>query len=192
MSISDSIDSFGDTIRNFLGGLTPRDRALLGVMVGALGLAVAWLVMGAMNKQTKGLRSQLASASQAQQQVNALMGAYSEVAGEVTGLDTRLAAGEGFSPSSWLEKVGNELEVTALIKSIQERGVEEREFYRAQKVEVLIDDMDLKQLVKLMHKMQEAPQAIRVTNLRVKTDNKSREKLDVRFELAVLKPLEGA
>ncbi len=191
MSLSDSIDSFGDTIRNFLGGLTPRDRALLGVMVGALALVVAWLVVGAMGKQTKGLRSQLASATQAQSQVNALMGAYSEVAGEVTGLDTRLAAGQGFSPSSWLEQVGNELEITPLIKSIQERGVEEREFYRAQKVEVLIDDMDLKQLVKVMHKMQEAPQAIRVTNLRVKTDNKTREKLDVRFELAVLKPLEG-
>lgn len=192
MSIGDSIDSVGDNIRNLLHGMTPRDRMLVAVMTTAIVLAVGWFVMGAMNKQTRGLKSQLASASQAQAQVNALMGRYSEIAGEVTGLDTRLAAGEGFSPASWLEKIGNELAISENIKSIQERGVEEREYYRAQKVEVVVNDMDLRQLVKVLHKLQGAPQALRLTNLRVKTDSKSREKLDVRFELAVLKPLGGA
>jgi len=192
MSIGDSIDSLGDTIRNFLGGLTPRDRILLGVMGLAVLLVLGWFVTGAMNSQTKGLRAQLASASTAQQQVNVLMARYAELGGEVTALDERVAAGAGFSPASWLEQLGNELALTENIKSIQERGVEEREFYRAQKVEVVVDDMDLRQLVKILHKMQGAPQALRITNLRVKTDNKSREKLDVRFELAVLKPLGGA
>ena len=55
-----------------------------------------------------------------------------------------------------------------------------------------MDNVDLKQLVKVLHKLQSAPQALRLTNLRVKTDSKSREQLDVRFELSVLKPLGGA
>ncbi|MCO4771704.1 MAG: hypothetical protein KDA24_16850 [Deltaproteobacteria bacterium] len=192
MSIGDTIDTVGDNVRNFLGGLTQRDRMLLGVMVTAVALAIGWFILGAMSQQTKGLKTELASASQAQQQVNALMGRYSDIAGEVTGLDTRLAAGEGFSPASWLEQLGNELGMSEGIKSIQERGVEEREYYRAQKVEVVLDNVDLRQLVKLLHKLQEAPQALRITNLRVKTDSKSREQLDIRFELAVLKPLGGA
>ena len=192
MSIGDTLDSVGDNVRNFLGGLTPRDRALLGVMAGVVLLVMGWFVVGALNAQTKGLRSQLSSASTAQTQVNALMARYSEIAGEVTGLDTRLAAGEGFSPEVWLEALGKEMSIDENIKTILPRGTEEREYYRAEKVEVIVNDVDLRQLVKLLHKLQEAPQALRLTDLRVKTDNKAREKLDLRFELAVLKPLGGA
>jgi type II secretory pathway component PulM len=192
MSIGDTIDSVGDGLRGFLGGLTPRDRVLLGVMATALGLVLAWFAVGAMNAQTKGLQSQLASASAAQGQVNALMGRYSEIAGEVAGLDTRLAAGEGFSPEVWLEQLGKEMSIDENMKSILPRGVEEGEYYRAEKVEATVDDLDLRQLVKLLHKLQEAPQALRLTDIRVKTDSKGRDKLDVRFELAVLKPLGGA
>ena len=49
MSIGDTIDSVGDNLRNFLGGLTPRDRMLLGVMAAAVLLAVGWLITGAMS-----------------------------------------------------------------------------------------------------------------------------------------------
>ena len=191
MSLRDTIDTVGDSLRSFLEGLTPRDRALFGVMVGALLLAIGWFVVSAMQRQTKGLETQLASAAQAQLQVNALMAQYTEVAGEVAGLDARLAEGAGFSPASWLEQLGNQQAITGNIKSIQERGTETRDYFEAQKVEVTIDDVDLRQLVTLLHTIQEAPQAIRVNDLRVKTARKERSLLDVRIELAVLKPLGG-
>ena len=192
MSFRDSIDGLGDTARNFLSGLTPRDRMLLGVMVLALSLAIGWFVVGAMEKQRKGLKSQLASAQTAQAQVNLLMSRYTEIAGDVAGLDARLEQGKGFSPASWLEQTGNTMKITEKIKSIQERGTEKNDYYQAQKVEIVIDDIDLPTLVDFLHTIQDAPQAMRLRDVRVKTDRKSRENLDIRMELAVLKPLEDA
>lgn len=192
MSLRDSIDSVGDRIRGFLSGLTPRDRMLLGVMVAAISIAVGWFVLGAMEKSQKNLKSQLASAQQAQAQINLLMGRYTEIAGDVAGLDARLEQGKGFSPASWLEQTGNTMKISDKIKSIQERGTEKRDFFQAQKVEVVIDDIDLKSLVDLLHTIQEAPQAMRIRDVRVKTDRKARENLDIRMEIAVLKPLEDA
>ncbi len=192
MSFRDSIDSFGDTARNFLSGLTARDRTLLGVMVLAISLAVGWFVVGSMEKSRANLRSQLASAAQAQGQVDLLMARYTELSGDVAGLDARLAQGKGFSPASWLEQTGTTMEINDKIKSIQERGVERRGFFQAQKVEIVIDDINLIKLVDLLHTLQEAPQAVRISDVRVKTDRKSAESLDVRMEIAVLKPLDDA
>lgn len=191
MSIGDTIDTVGDSLRSFLGGLTPRDRMLFGVMVAVVVLMLGWFAMGALRTQTKNLKSQLASAQQAQTQVNMLMAEYADISGEAVGLEARLEAGKGFSPASWLEKLAADLGITANLKSIKETGTEQRDFYQAQKVDVLIDNIDLRQLVKLLHKIQEAPQALRLGSLRVKTNPKTRSELDVRFELAVLKPVEG-
>ena len=192
MSLRDSIDSVGDSARSFLGGLTPRDRLLLGVMVSVVALLISWFALGAMERSRKNLKSQLASASQAQAQVNLLMARYTEVAGEVAGLDARLAQGKGFSPASWLEQTGNTMAIPDKIKSIKERGLERNDYYQAQKVEVVLDNIDLNKLVELLHTIQDAPQAMRLRDIRVKTDHKARENLDIRMEVAVLKPLEDA
>jgi type II secretory pathway component PulM len=192
MSLRDSIDSIGDSARSFLAGLTARDRTLLGVMVLAITLAVGWFVVGSMEKSRKNLKSQVASGAQAQAQVNLLMARYAELAGDVAGLDARLEQGKGFSPASWLEQSGNTMGISESIKSIQERGVERHDYYQAQKVELVLDDIDLVKLVELLHTLQEAPQAMRINDVRVKTDRKVRSNLDIRMEIAVLKPLDDA
>ena len=192
MSLRDSIDSVGDTARSFLSGLTARDRTLLGVMVLAISLAVGWFVVGSMEKSRKSLKSQVTSAAQAQSQVNLLLARYSELSGDVAGLDARLAQGKGFSPASWLEQTGKTMEINEQIKSIQERGVERKDYYQAQKVEIVLDDLNLVKLVELLHALQEAPQAMRINDVRVKKDRKVVENLDIRMEIAVLKPLDDA
>ena len=100
--------------------------------------------------------------------------------------------GKGFSPASWLEQSGNTMGISESIKSIQERGVERHDYYQAQKVELVLDDIDLVKLVELLHTLQEAPQAMRINDVRVKTDRKVRSNLDIRMEIAVLKPLDDA
>ncbi len=192
MSLRDSIDSIGDSARSFLSGLTARDRTLLGVMILSITLAVGWFVVGSMEKSRKNLKAQVASGAQAQAQVNLLMARYAELAGDVAGLDARLAQGKGFSPASWLEQSGNTMGIAEQIKSIQERGVERSDYYQAQKVEMVLDNIDLVKLVELLHTLQEAPQAMRINDVRVKTDRKERSHLDIRMEIAVLKPLDDA
>jgi type II secretory pathway component PulM len=191
MSLRDSLDGLLDRVRDALSGLTARDRALLSVLVAAVVLTFGLFVTTAIGKREKAAAARLAAIEQAQAQVNLLLSRYTELSGEVAALDAELAESKELSPASWLEQLGNEMGLSASIKSINERGVEEQDFYKAEKVEVAIDDIDLRQTVDILYRIETAPQAMRVQDLRVKADRQDRSKLDVRVELAVLKPVEG-
>ncbi len=190
MTLQERLDSIGDRVQTALGGFSPRDRALLGVMVGALLLLGGWFAVSAMQKAISRVEGNLATAEAAQEQVNSLLSRYTELQGDVAGLDARLAAAKDFAPSSWIEEIGNTMSISGNIKSIQERGNEETEHFIAQKLDLTIDDINLEQLVDLSFKFEKAPQAIRISELTAKVDNKDRTKLDVRMQIAVLRPLE--
>lgn len=189
MSLLGTVDNIGQRLSDLLGDMTPRDRALLGVMALALLGVVTWLATGWMSSRTKQLELAIADTAQAQSQVNMLMGRYSELAGEVAGLDSRLAAGKDFQPASWLESLGKEMNIAENIKSINERGNEVTDYYKVQKMDLVVNDITLPQVVDLMHRMESEPRAIRTRELRIKTHTKDRSLFNVRMEFAVLKPL---
>ena len=56
------------------------------------------------------------------------------------------------------------------------------------RIDVLVDDVDLKKAVDLLYRVETAPQAIRIRDMRLKTNRKDRTQLDLRMELAFLKP----
>ena len=118
----------------------------------------------------------------------ALLAEYNGLAGSAEALDARLEAGRGFAPLSWLEQVGNDMTIKDNIRAITERGREETDYYTAKKFDITIDDITLDQTVEFLHKMESAPQAIRITECRLKPDRKDRNKIDVRMEIAVLAP----
>ena len=192
MSILDSFDTAGDRGREFLEGMTPRDRALAGLMVAVLFVILSFFALSAMNGAKARARAGIADAAKAQAQVNLLLADFAEVNEEISRLDARLAAGANFSPATWLEKVGNEMQISANIKSINEKGVSETDFYKAHTVDVIVDDLDLKKLVELSHRIENAEATIRVDEMRVKADRKDRSKLGLRMTISVLKPLGSA
>ena len=49
-------------------------------------------------------------------------------------------------------------------------------------IDVTVNDIDLKKAVELMFKIEKAPQAVRVNDMRIKTDRKDRSQLDLRLE----------
>lgn len=192
MSLQDRIDQGSARLEGALSGLTPRDRALLLVMLVALSLFVGFFGWSSLHKARSRAEQNLATTTQTQEQVNLLLARYAELQGDVAGLDARLQAGKDFAPASFLETMGQEMNIAANIKAIQERGTDETDHYRAQTVDFNVDDITLSQLVDVMHKLETAPQAIRVADLSVKADTKDRKLLDVRMQLSVLRPLELA
>jgi hypothetical protein len=192
MALRDSLDSLFERGRAWIAAQTPRDRALLLLMAAAVLGTGAWFGVRAMNRQVKRLEGQIAALQEAQQQVDELLRRWTELKGTDTALDARLQAGRDFTPLTWLEQLGNEMGIFAQMTP-SERGVEETDHYKAQKVDLMVRGIDLRQTTDLMWRMLSAPQAIRIDEVRVTTDRKERSKLDVRMQLAVLKPLlEGA
>jgi hypothetical protein len=152
----------------------------------------AWFAVGSMNKSARQLTNNLAAARNAQSQVEGMLDDFRSRVGAADALEARLQAGKDFTPLTWLEKVGNEMGISANIRSMTERGVVETDFYRAQKVNILVDNINLRQTIDLLHRLESTPQAVRFDEVRLKPDRKEKELLDVRIDLLVLGPLEGA
>jgi len=192
MSASDSINNISERVRSLLGGLTPRDRRTLLFGITVVLLVGAWFAVGSMQKSTRQLNRNLTAAQNAQKEVDGMLADYRSRVGNADALEARLQAGKDFTPLTWLEKVGNEMGVSANIRSMTERGVVETDYYRAQKINILVDNINLQQTVDLLHRLESAPQAVRFEEVRLKTDRKEKALLDVRIDLLVLGPLEGA
>ena len=192
MSLPATLDTVAERVRGILGGLTPRDRRVLLFGISVVILVVAWFALGSMNKSTRQLTQNLAAAKTAQTQVEQMLSDFRSRVGDAEALQSRLEAGRDFTPLTWLEKVGNEMGISANIRSMTERGVVETDFYRAQKINILVDNINLRQTVDLLHRLESAPQAVRFDEVRLKTDRKEKQLLDVRIDLLVLGPLEGA
>lgn len=191
MSLRDGVASFFDSARAWFLGLPERDRALLLLLVAVFSGGGLWAAHGAMAKARKQATARLSAASYAQAQVDALLVEYNELAGKAEALDARLAAGAGFTPLSWLEDVGRQMNISDNLKSLQERGSESTDWYKANKIQVSLDDIDLRQTVDFLYRLEQAPQAIRVQELSVRAERNDRTKLDVKADLAVLVPPEG-
>jgi len=192
MSLQDSMDALADKVRTTWTAITPRERGALALMVLAVLVVVAYLATGAMKKTVTQVSRNLASAEQAQQNVEQLMQQYRVLAASAESLDASLQAGRDFTPLTWLESMGNEMGISGNIRSMTERSVEETDYYKAQTIDIVVDDINLRQAVDFLYRLQATEQVIRMNEVRVKTDRKNREMLDLRLELGVLKPLGGS
>ena len=191
MSASERVSALVERLRTGLSGLSPRDRVLLVFMLMVFLSVVGYFTVEAMNKATRQVTRNLEATERAQNQVDGLMGQFQDRSATGDALRARLEAGRNFTPLTWLETVGNEMEISGNIRSMTERGVEETDFYKAQKIDIVVDDINLRQTVDLMYRLESAAQAIRLNEVRVKTDRKNRELLDLRMQISVLKPLEA-
>ena len=189
MSLLDRIDDAGDRGREFLSGLTPRDQALMALMAFVVFGLVSYFALSTMAGSRDKARAAIADAAKAQAQINMLLADFAEVNEEIEALDARLAAGATIQPLTWFEQMGNELQIAANMKNINEKGTTETDYYKAQTVDVIVDDITLDMVVKIAHKIESSEAAMRIDEMRVKADRKERSKLDLRMTVSVLKPL---
>jgi len=185
------MDVAGDRLRSLVTNMAPRERFLVAFTGLVVFCFVAWFVLDAMDSSTDKVKRQLTATSTAQAQVDSMLSVYGELAGTAEALDTKLAAGADFAPLTWIESIGNEMGISEKIRSVNERGSEETDYYVAQNYDIRIDDIDLRQVTDLIYRLESAPQAIRINECRVKTNRKNRAELDVSMEISILKPIVG-
>jgi type II secretory pathway component PulM len=191
MNLPNSVNNIAERIRGLLSGLTPRDRRTLLFGMTVVLLVGTWFAVNSMQKSTRQLNRNLEAAQNAQKEVEGMLADFRSRVGDADELEAKLQSGKDFTPLTWLEKVGNEMGISANIRSMTERGVIETDYYRAQKINILIDNINLQKTVDLLHRLESAPQAVRFDEVRLKTDRKEKSLLDVRIDISVLGPLEG-
>ena len=188
MSLRDGIDSLSDRIQAVVSGMAPRERVLVAIAAVVVFCTLGYFANRTMTASENQLKANINRTMQAQAQVDDLLRSYSELAGRAETLDARLESGRNFAPLTWIESIGNDMGIQSNIRSVNERGTETTDYYVAQTIDVLVDDVDLKKAVDLLYRVETAPQAIRIRDMRLKTNRKDRTQLDLRMELAFLKP----
>ena len=129
MNLPNSVNNIAERIRALLSGLTPRDRGTLLFGITVVLLVGAWFAVNSMQKSTRQLNRNLEAAQTAQKEVEGLLGEFQSRGGDADKLEAKLQAGKDFTPLTWLEKVGNEMGISANIRSMTERGVIETDYY---------------------------------------------------------------
>jgi hypothetical protein len=188
MSLRDSIDSLSDRGQTIISSMAPRERVLVAISVLVVFCTLGYFAQRAMSSSTDQLKANINRTVQAQAQVDDLLTTYGDLTGQAESLDARLEAGRKFAPLTWIESMGNSMGIQSNIRSVNERGTETTDYYVAQSIDLIINDIDLKAAVDLLYRIETAPQAVRVTDMRIKTDRKDRSQLDLRLELAFLRP----
>jgi len=188
MSLRDSIDSLSDRAQGIFSSMAPRERVLVAITAAVVCCTMGYFAQRAMSSSVDQLNANISRTVQAQARVDELLQSYSELAAEAQSLDARLEAGRNFAPLTWLEELGNAMGIADNIKSVNERGNETTDYYVAQTIDVRVDDIDLKVVVDLLYRLETSTQTVRVSDLRLKTDRKDRSQLDIRMELAFLRP----
>jgi type II secretory pathway component PulM len=179
-----------ERVSTFVAGLEPRERTLLFVGVGVAALLVLWLaVWEPLAGQLDGLDRSIAAARRDQVEIARLKARHEELAAQVQELERRAGGTDGgASLFAQLESVtvpivGRE-RITAM--SPQTRSVGDR--FEEESVDVRIDGVPVRELVKLLHEIEDGSPPMEVARAALKRQYKDGTRLDVSLVISRLKP----
>jgi type II secretory pathway component PulM len=174
----------------FLAGLEARERILLFVGVGTALLLLLWLaVWEPLVGQLDKLDRSIAAARRDQAEIARLKARHEELQSQVQELELRAGGTEGgASLFAQLESVTVPIigrdRITAM--SPQTRAVGDR--FEEESVDMRLDGVPVRELVKLLHEVEDGDPPMEVTRATLKRQYKDPTQLDVSLVIARLKP----
>jgi len=189
------VSGLRERIAVWLGGLAPRERLLLGATAALFAIALVWfgLVMPlSAAVANAGLRVENAErdlevARRVQVELAALQGRLASV-------EQRIREGPRGNLFTTLEQLAAQSAVK--VESMEPQAAQASDAYRETKVQVVLKQVTLAQVVNFLHKIEAAPQPLSVKSLRVRTRAAQKEKgqdlLDVTFTVSSFEPTSGA
>ena len=174
----------------FLAGLEARERVLLFAGVSVAVLLLLWLaVWEPLVGQLDGLDRNIAAAQRDQAEIARLKGRYEELQSQVQDLERRAGGTEGgASLFAQLESVTVPIIGRDRIASMspQTRSVGDR--FEEESVDMRIDGVPVRELVKLLHEIEDGSPPMDVSRATFKRQYKDQSQLDVSLVVARLKP----
>jgi type II secretory pathway component PulM len=172
-----------DRLRAALEGLNPRERIAVGVAGGVLGLVLVWF--GLIAPTLDWVDSVHLRAKNAEQELllmQRLRREYDEVNGRLGSVEERIRRGPKGNIFTTLEALAAQSAVK--VDSMEPQVAPPSDRYQETKVQVVLKEVTLAQLVSYLHKVESAPQLLSVKSLRVRTRSDKPELLDVTFSVS--------
>jgi type II secretory pathway component PulM len=182
------VNGLRDRLAAFLGGLEPRERLLVGAAAACLVLGVVWLggvlpVLGAIQRSAT-----RAETAEREREIAARLGAdLGAIQGRLAAVERRVREGPKGNLFTTLEQLAAQSAVK--VESMEPQAGATQEPYRETKVQLVLKQVTLAQLVNFLHKIESAPQLLSVKSLRIRTRTEKKEDLlDVTFTVSSFEP----
>lgn len=177
----------------FLDKRTPRERQMLALMAIAVGLwLLYWLVQGLILAPMEGAKRTIAAREVALRQMRILQSDYRRVQGQVSLLESQIRSGQQGNVLSMLEEMANEVQIKDKITSMDPRSTPPNDVYRESVIEVRLQQVNLKQLVDYLFKIENSGSFLKIKRLRLKTRSDDPGYLDVTFRVSSFEPINPA
>ncbi|MCL4684666.1 type II secretion system protein M [Myxococcota bacterium] len=180
----------------WIGGLAPRERLLVGAAGGVLVVLVIWLglvmpLVGAVRSarlRVETAERELEIATRLQEDLGAIQGRLAAV-------ERRIREGPRGNLFTTLEELA--VQSAVKVESMEPQAAASSDAFRETKVQVVLKQVTLAQMVNFLHKIEAAQQMLSVKSLRVRTRSDRKgdavaELLDVTFTVSSFEPASGA
>lgn len=173
-------------------GLAPRERLLLGAAGAMLVLAILWLgialpigrAIAAAGSRAEAAELDLERARRLESELTALQTRLGSV-------EQRIRQGPRGNLFTTLEQLAAQSAVQ--VESMEPQAAAAQDAYRETRVQVVLKQVTLAQLVNFLHKIESAPQPLSVKSLRVRTRVEGQQELlDVTFSVSSFEPTGAA
>lgn len=172
-------------VRAAWANLADRERLLVSLAAGALGMVLVWLlgVMPALGHR-ENVSARVAAAEQELQVMARLRTEYDEVSLRLASVEEQIRNGQRGNVRTVLENLAQQTGVK--IESMEPQASPENETYRETKVEVGLKGVTLPQTVNYLHRIE--GEVLSVKSLRIRTRTDKPELLDVTFTVSSFEP----
>jgi len=175
-------------LRTALDDLTPRERLALWGIAGAVALAGLWLLV--VQPLQGALDDAGARVERAETQIglmSRLRHQYDEIAGRLARVEARIARGPKGNIFTTLENLARNSAVK--IESLEPQAAPAGDRYVEEKVQVVLKNVTLGQLVQYLDQIERAPQLLSIKALRIRRRADKAELLDVNFTVSSFEPV---
>ncbi len=175
---------------DFLDQRTPRERQMLAVMAGAIGLwLIYWLVLALLLNPLEASRKSVQARARALQDILIIQSDYRRIESQVAALDRMIRSGRHGNVLSRLEMMANQAQIKDRITSMDPKSAPPNDLYLESVIEVRLKDVNLKQLVDYLFRIERASELLKIKRLRIKTRSDNPGYLDVNFRVSSFQPL---
>ena len=199
MALRESVESLLEPIRqyqvkfaDFLDERTPRERQMLAAMAIAFGLwLLYWTVVGLLLNPLAESRRLVASREKAFGEMLILRADYQRIQSQVATLESMIRKGQHGIVLSRLETMASQAQIKDRIASMDPKSAPPNDLYKENVVEVRLANVNLKQLVDYLFRIESSSELLKIKRLRIKVRNDDTKYLDVNFRVSSFEPLQG-